>query len=298
VYLEAPLDLLMDVSSDEEPPTSPGPPARPGCDPGSLDAAARLLDVAERPCFIVGSQLRWSPRAGILERATKQLEVPFFLNGMARGALGPEHPGLFSHSRRHALTRSDLVVVLGTPLDFRVGYGRAPLWNPDARVIQVDLEATDLGKNRTLDLGLQADVGYFLEGLLERVSPKRTPEWLLELMDVERQRKAALRAELDRAATHQIPSGSVTSSANASGGRTWSSETAATSSRPRRTSYPSNGRSCGWIQGRSARSASAPAMRWRPASHVLEHAPWWCLATAPSGSAHSTSSHSRGTVCP
>jgi thiamine pyrophosphate-dependent acetolactate synthase large subunit-like protein len=198
VYLEAPLDLLMDLADDELPATAPMAPARPGADPTSVEQAARLLAAAERPCFIVGSQLRWSPERYILERAARQFAIPFFLNGMARGALGAEHPCLFSHARRHALERSDLVIVLGTPLDFRVGYGRAPLWNRDARVIQVDLDAAQLGRNRTLDLGVQADVGYFLASLLERAEPKQATQWIEELSLVEQQKKKSLRAEIDK----------------------------------------------------------------------------------------------------
>jgi acetolactate synthase-1/2/3 large subunit len=202
VYLEAPLDLLMDSASDELPPTSPMSPARPAADAASVAHAARLLEASERPCFIVGSQLRWSPRRGILERAARHFAVPFFLNGMARGALGPEHSSLFSHSRKHALSRADLIVVLGTPLDFRVGYGRAPAWNADARVIQVDLDAAQLGHNRTLDLGIQSDVGHFLEALCEQTSGKTAPIWVQELEEVEQKKRSAVREEIE---THKNP---------------------------------------------------------------------------------------------
>lgn len=197
VYLEAPLDVLMDSASDEDPPTRPLYPARPSSDPASVAHAARLLDASERPCFIVGSQLRWSARRTILDRAARRFSVPFFLNGMARGALGPTHPALFSHSRKHALSRSDLVVVLGTPLDFRVGYGRAPTWNADARVIQVDLDAAQLGHNRTLDIGVQSDVGYFLEALCEQASAKTAPLWMKELEEIEQQKRAGFRKEIE-----------------------------------------------------------------------------------------------------
>ncbi len=205
VYLEAPLDLLMDVASDDPPATAPMAPARPGSEPASIDHAARLIEAAERPCFIVGSQLRWSPRRSVLDRVARHFAVPFYLNGMARGALAPDHPSLFSFSRRHALERSDLVIVLGTPFDFRVGYGRAPLWNPEARVVQVDLDAAQLGHNRTLDLGVQSDVGYFLEALVERAPAKRAPQWLEELDAVEQARRASIRAELEQSSSPPSP---------------------------------------------------------------------------------------------
>jgi acetolactate synthase-1/2/3 large subunit len=119
---------------------------------------------------------------------------------MARGALAPDHPSLFSHSRKHALSRSDLVFVLGTPLDFRVGYGRPPLWNDAARVIQVDLDPAQLGHNRTLELGIQSDIGYFLEALCEQASGKVAPAWLQELAEVEEVeevKRASLREEIE-----------------------------------------------------------------------------------------------------
>lgn len=197
VYLEAPLDVLMDSASDDPPATAPLAPARPGCDPESLGHAVRLLEASERPCFILGSQLRWSPRRDSLERVARELGLPFFLNGLARGALGVQHPSLFVHARRHALTRSDLIVVLGTPLDFRMGYGRPPAWNPDARVIQVDVDASELGRNRTLDLAVHADVCHFLEALAERAYGLSAPHWLEELQGVEQAQKASLRAELE-----------------------------------------------------------------------------------------------------
>ena len=197
VYLEAPLDLLMATASDEPPPTSPLSPARPAPDTTSIEHAARLLDAADRPCFIVGSQLRWSPRRTILERAARHFAVPFFLNGMARGALGPDHPSQLSHARKHALSRADVVFVLGTPLDFRVGYGRPPLWNEDARVVQVDLAGSQLGHNRTLDLGIQSDVGYFLEALCEAASAKTASAWMQELDEIEQTRRATVREEIE-----------------------------------------------------------------------------------------------------
>jgi acetolactate synthase-1/2/3 large subunit len=197
VYLEAPLDLLMATASDEPPPTSPLSPARPAPDTNSIEHAARLLDAADRPCFIVGSQLRWSPRRTILERAARHFAVPFFLNGMARGALGPDHPSQLSHARKHALSRADVVFVLGTPLDFRVGYGRPPLWNEDARVVQVDLDGSQLGHNRTLDLGIQSDVGYFLEALCEAASAKTASAWMQELDEIEQARRATVREEIE-----------------------------------------------------------------------------------------------------
>jgi acetolactate synthase-1/2/3 large subunit len=196
VYLELPLDLLMDMASDEEPRTRPMPPARPSADPAAIAEAARLLREAERPCFIVGSQLHWSPRRRILDEAVEHFQVPFYLNGMARGALHADHPSLFAQSRRHALKRADLVVVLGTPFDFRVDYGRSPTWNPSGKVVQVDLEPNELGRNRAVDLGIVSDSGLFLEQLMQQTEPERAPQWMEELRQLETARRAAMQQEI------------------------------------------------------------------------------------------------------
>lgn len=196
VYLELPLDLLMDLGSDEEPRTRPMAPPRPSPSPSDLAEAARLMEEAERPCFIVGSQLHWSPARHFLPEAAEHFGVPFFLNGMARGALPAEHPSLFLHSRRQALKRADLVVVLGTPFDFRVDYGRSPTWNPNARVIQVDLEPNEIARNRGVDLGIVADSGIFLEQLVRECAPKQAAAWLAELSELEQARRAGMQQEI------------------------------------------------------------------------------------------------------
>ena len=125
----------------------PSPP-RPAGDPRAVERAAELLRAAERPVFLVGSQLRWSPKREAVKRAADAFEAPFYLNGMARGALPYEHRGLFSRSRKFALAQADCVFVFGTPFDFRVDYGRAPTWAADAKIVQVDLDGAELGRNR------------------------------------------------------------------------------------------------------------------------------------------------------
>jgi thiamine pyrophosphate-dependent acetolactate synthase large subunit-like protein len=131
---------------------------RPGVGRDLLEAN-RLLDCAVRPVFLVGSQIRWSPAPESVRAAADALKVPFFLNGMARGALPYDHPCLFSLARRFALAHADVVFVFGTPFDFRVDYGRTPTWNAEAKIAQIDLDGAELGRNRRVDVALQADSG-------------------------------------------------------------------------------------------------------------------------------------------
>src|SRR4029077_10133730 len=98
--------------------------------------------------------------------------VPFYLNGMARGALPFEHAGLFSRSRRFALAQAHAVFVLGAPFDFRVDYGRSPTWAADAKIVQIDLDGAELGRNRKVDVTIHGDSGLVLQQLVDAVGKK------------------------------------------------------------------------------------------------------------------------------
>src|SRR3954470_4480759 len=172
VFLEMPLDLLMNWADDAAPATSPlAFPPRPGGDPALIARAAEMLREAERPMFIVGSQLRWSPKRDALRALADAVEAPFYLNGMARGGLPYEHPNLMTRSRKFALSNTDLCLVFGTPFDFRLEYGRAV--NSNAKVVQIDLDGAELGKNRRLDVGIDGDSGVVLDQILAELKVKR-----------------------------------------------------------------------------------------------------------------------------
>src|SRR6185503_7696270 len=196
VFLEVPLDLLMNYADDAPPATHPlEAPPRPAGDPAVISRLAALIRGAERPMFIVGTQLRWSPRRDALRRFADAVEAPFYLNGMARGGLPADHRGLMSRSRRFALGQTDLCVVLGTPFDFRIDYGRAI--NPGAKVAQIDLDANELGKNRRIDIAIDGDSGIVLDQLLAEVTEKKGEAWLAAVRAAEDKSRAKMLAEID-----------------------------------------------------------------------------------------------------
>jgi acetolactate synthase-1/2/3 large subunit len=203
VFLEMPLDLLMNFHDDAElPQTAPfAEPPRAGGDPRSIDRAAALLAEAKRPCFLIGTQIRWSPDREAVRRAADALEVPIYVNGMARGALPASHPALMSRSRRFALGQADVVFVFGTPFDFRVDYGRTPTWAPGVKIVQVDLDGAELGRNRNVEIGIQGDSGLVLAQLIERAkATPKNPEratWLAAVRADETKRRAKMAVEME-----------------------------------------------------------------------------------------------------
>jgi acetolactate synthase-1/2/3 large subunit len=129
---------------------------------------------------LAGTQV-WTCRgAAQLLAFAEHAKVPTYLNGGARGALPPESPYLFGRSRKYALDKADVVLIIGTPFDFRLGYGKNI--SPEAKIIQVDLDYSELCHNRDVEVAIQADASVVLEELTACFSSSVDHEpWLTEL---------------------------------------------------------------------------------------------------------------------
>ncbi len=204
VFLEMPLDLLFDNVADgdvvqwEHSRTEAGV----GPDPRYVARAFELLRGAERPVCLVGSQLFWSRRRDAYPEFVRTFGMPVYVNGQARGSLDPDDPHWFLQTRKDALRKADVVVIFGTPLDFRLGYGRERVINPAAKLVQVDLDGRELGRNRPCDVGIIGDTGMVMEQLTAlareaRWVPELSRGWLRELRELERQKWEALRPQLE-----------------------------------------------------------------------------------------------------
>src|SRR5437870_1080496 len=119
----------------------------------------------------------------------------------SRPRLGPPCPGghtsAFAQARSMALARADVVVVLGTPVDFRLGYGRPPTFAGDAKVVMVDVDTAELGRNRPLALGLAGDLGVVLRQALDVVPASmaaRVAPWLEALRAKESESRTKIAA--------------------------------------------------------------------------------------------------------
>ncbi|MBI4012747.1 MAG: acetolactate synthase, partial [Candidatus Rokubacteria bacterium] len=141
VFVEIAVDLLMGtVDAADAPVPERGPVGRPAPAPADVERAAALVAAAERPALVAGSGVYWDGAVTALAAFAARAGVPVFMNGMGRGCLPSAHPLAFQLARGTALREADLVLVLGTPLDFRLGYGRPPAIAEQARVVMVDAD--------------------------------------------------------------------------------------------------------------------------------------------------------------
>ncbi|GAB3001562.1 thiamine pyrophosphate-dependent enzyme [Amycolatopsis acidiphila] len=160
-------------------------------DPEAIERLADLVVHAEKPCVLLGSQV-WTCRAtDAAIEFVRELNVPAFMNGSGRGTLAPGDPHHLQLARRYAFQNADLIIIVGTPFDFRMGYGKR--LSPDATVVQIDLDYRTVGKNRDVDLGIVGDAGLVLSSVTQAASGRidngatGRKEWLEELRTVETQ---------------------------------------------------------------------------------------------------------------
>jgi acetolactate synthase I/II/III large subunit len=195
-YLEIPRDVLdreIDVGKAVIP--EPGryrASTKSLGDPADIEKLADLLVNAERPAILYGQQV-WTARGH--EEAVallRGLDVPGYFNGASRGLLAPNDPHHFDRTRSQAFAKADVIVIVGTPFDFRMGYGKRI--GRDLKLVQIDMNYATVGKNRDIDLGIAGDPGAILGAVLRCASDRikndkrqARKDWMRELSAAEQE---------------------------------------------------------------------------------------------------------------
>ncbi len=163
-----------------------------------VDKVVERIKKARAPVMIVGSQTALRPdKINELAEGLKNMGVPMYLTGMARGLLGKDHALQFRHNRSAALKEADLVINFGMPCDFRLNYGQSI--NKKAFYIAVNRSKEDLRKNRRPDIGIQADPCTFLLALssLLHLENAHHAAWQQRLETREERRELEIREFMD-----------------------------------------------------------------------------------------------------
>ncbi len=132
-------------------------------DGAALERAAELLRGAERPVVMAGTDLYWGHGEQALVGLMEALRIPAFVNGLARGCVPADHELFFSRARGQALKEADVALVVGVPMDFRLGFGAS--FGEETEIVVVDVAEPQRRHPRAVAAELYGDVGQTLKEL-------------------------------------------------------------------------------------------------------------------------------------
>jgi acetolactate synthase-1/2/3 large subunit len=204
-FIDFPMDqVFMEASVDADAPAFlPDPAGLPIGDGDALDRAAELLRAAERPVVMAGTGLYWAHGENALRTLCEELQIPVFLNGLARGCVPADHPMFFSRARGAGLKGADVALVVGVPMDFRLGFGGS--FGDETQLIVVGSSPPERAHPREVAAELYGSVAGSLDALRSAGGPDRSA-WVNELRVVENEKRAAEQDDLtdERAPLHPM----------------------------------------------------------------------------------------------
>ncbi|HXP98059.1 MAG TPA: thiamine pyrophosphate-binding protein, partial [Telmatospirillum sp.] len=184
VWIDVPKDVQTQRVRLDHLPDPAMPDGVGAVDDALLDDAARMIEQAESPVLYLGGGVIASGAALSSVTFAEQLGLPTTMTLMALGAMPHDHPlsiGMLGmHAARytnHILREADLLIVVGARFDDRA-IGNAARFCPDARIIHIDIDASELDKIRTANIGVRGDVRAVMDRLLPRITPRRRGKWL------------------------------------------------------------------------------------------------------------------------
>ena len=191
VFLSIPLDVIYDTvdASDVSIPAGYRTTNRPAADPAAVQKTVDLLAQAKRPVVLAGRGVWWSQAHTELQALIEEAGLPLYTGFMSRAFVPDDHPlafgiaqPLFGSTAQAGVAAADVVLAVGVTFDYNFGYGRPPFFREDVKIVQTDIDAAEIGRNRPVDLGIVGDPRAVLQQLLAEMETRdnaRAPdEWL------------------------------------------------------------------------------------------------------------------------
>jgi acetolactate synthase-1/2/3 large subunit len=157
-----------------------------------------LLHEAERPVIMAGTGLYWGHGEEALLALAQELRIPVFLNGLARGCVPADHELFFSRARGAGLSGADVALVIGVPLDFRLGFGAT--FGAETEIVVIDAAEPERDHPRPVAAelygALPATLGALASGAAGGAAIPAREQWITSLRGIEAERRAAEADEL------------------------------------------------------------------------------------------------------
>jgi acetolactate synthase I/II/III large subunit len=206
-FVDFPMDHAFSMSQDSDIAARPGAltdlPTAPAPDGDALDRAAAMLAAAHRPVLMAGTNVWWGHAEAALLRLAEERQIPVLMNGMARGTVPADHPLAFSRARAKALGEADVALIVGVPMDFRLGFGG--VFGSHTQLVVADRVKPEREHPRPVAAGLYGDLTSILTALAAPGDTSRQ-DWIGELRTVETAARDLEKAELgdDRIPLHPM----------------------------------------------------------------------------------------------
>ncbi len=199
VYLDVPGDILhheVEESSIVWPEYERDTQLGRACgDPAMVERAIALLAGAKRPILLWGSGAIWSDAAAALQAFVDSTGIPFYATPQGRGVIPEDHEYSYLTARSIAFREADVVLIVGTRINYVVGHTRSPRFNAQAKFIRIDIDDSEMATTPRLDVGLVGDAKRIVEQFnaanAGRIRPGLFDAWRRHLTEAHQQRQQA-----------------------------------------------------------------------------------------------------------
>jgi thiamine pyrophosphate-dependent acetolactate synthase large subunit-like protein len=200
VYLDCPGDMLYQKIDENLVDWSfagrPMLDSRPMGDPRQVDALIGALAEAKNPLIVSGSGVIWSRAWAEMQAFVEAAGVPFYTTPQGRGVVPDDHPYSFLSMRSGAFREADLIIVLGTRMNYIIGHASPPRFGPSAKIARIDVDPAEIGMAaRYVDIPIVGDckavLGQLLQGIKGRINPDKYAGWRKQLADGEQAKRSS-----------------------------------------------------------------------------------------------------------
>jgi thiamine pyrophosphate-dependent acetolactate synthase large subunit-like protein len=200
VYIDCPGDMLYQKIDENLVDWSfAGRPildSRPMGDPRQVDALIGALAEAKNPLIVSGSGVIWSRAWTEMQAFVEAAGIPFFTTPQGRGVVPDDHPYSFMSMRSGAFKDADLIIVLGTRMNYIIGHASPPRFGPSAKIARIDVDPSEIATAaRYVDIPIVGDckavLGQLLQGIKGRTNPEKFAGWRKQLADGEAAKRSS-----------------------------------------------------------------------------------------------------------
>ncbi|MGE0419800.1 MAG: thiamine pyrophosphate-binding protein, partial [Acetobacteraceae bacterium] len=194
VYIDCPGDMLYQKIDENLVDWSyagrPLVDSRPLGDPRQVAALVSALQEAKQPIIVSGSGVIWSQAWDEMKQFVEAAGIPFYTTPQGRGVVPDDHPYSYLAMRSGAFRDADLIIVLGTRMNYIIGHASPPRFGPNAKIARIDIDSVEIGTAaRYVDIPIVGDckavLNQLLDGIKGKVNTSNYEGWRKKLADGE-----------------------------------------------------------------------------------------------------------------